>query len=341
MWSSMATMDRPLRVGWLLVGDDRVASSRIQGFAIHRELVDRGIRSEILNSPRAFDTRLHWKVPRRWFEATCRPRDVLIFQKVESSRATRFARLARRLGTRIVFLQADYRKSPFYEFAHRVVVSSVELARQLQPLCKAPITVIEDAIDLPGDVVAPSSPRMRRLRVLWIGSRLNFPSLDRIRPLFKRSEFSDFELVTVSDHPEARVGWSPESAHRELLAADLAVIPCLDSPASRAKSNNRLTLFMAAGLPVVASPIPAYCAVVEPGENGFLAESLEDWAVALRALRDPALRASLGQSARTTAWDRFAPKIIAGHWETLLDEMAVRRPLAVPEKPRGIVHQER
>lgn len=340
MWSSMATMDRPLRVGWLLVGDDRVASARIQGFAIHHELVERGIRSEVLNSPRGFDTRLHWKVPRRWLEATCRRRDVLIFQKVESSRAARFARLARRLGTQIVFLQADYRKSPFYEFAHRVVVSSAELARQLQPICQAPITVIEDAIDLPGDVIASSSPRSRRLRVLWIGSRLNFPSLERIRPLFARPEFSDFELITVSDHPQARVSWSRESAHSELLAADLAVIPCLDAPASRAKSNNRLTLFMAAGLPVVASPIPAYRAVVDPGENGFLAETVEEWAAALHALRNPALRALLGQAARSTAWERFAPKVIAGHWEALLEEMAVRT-LRVPEKTPGVVHQER
>src|SRR5712691_7902434 len=266
-------MERDMRVGWLLVGDDRIASARIQGMAIHRELVLRGIRSEILNNPRDFDTRLHWKVLRRWYEATLRKRDVLIFQKVESSRAARFARLARRMGTRIVFLQADVRESRFYRIANCVVVSSAELARQVQPICPAPITVIEDAIDLPRNVMASPTRRTQKLRVLWIGGRMNFPSLERIRPLFSLPDFADFELVTVSDHPEAMVEWSAQTASREILAADLAVIPCLDAPASRAKSNNRLTLFMAAGLPVIASPIPAYGAIVEPGENGFLAET--------------------------------------------------------------------
>src|SRR5213594_1044282 len=104
-------MNRALRVGWLLAGDERVASSRIQGFLVHRQLQARGIGSEILNAPEAFDTRLHWKAPRRWLEATLRRRDVLIFQKVESSRARRLARLARRFGTKIVFLQADLHDS--------------------------------------------------------------------------------------------------------------------------------------------------------------------------------------------------------------------------------------
>ena len=314
-----------MRVGWLLVGDERVASSRIQALTIHTELARRGIRSDILSMPRSFDTRLHWKAPRRWLEAIWRRRDVLIFQKVESSRAARLARLSRRMGTRIVFLQADARESPMYALADVVVVSSAELARLLVPLCEARIVVIEDAIDLPRDVQAVPSARTQGLRVLWIGGRLNFPALDTLAPVLERPEFADLELITVSDHPEAKVAWSPAAAVREILAADLSLIPCLSSSAARAKSNNRLTVLMGAGLPVIATPIPAYRAIVEPGVTGCLAEGTEEWASSLRALRDPALRRRMGEAARTAAWERYAPNVVADRWEALLQEIVDRR----------------
>jgi hypothetical protein len=311
------------------VGDERVASSRIQALTIHSELTRRGIRSEILSMPRSFDTRLHWKAPRRWLEAAWRRRDVLIFQKVESSRAARLARLARRMGTRIVFLQSDARESRMYGLADVVVVSSAELGRLLEPLCESSIAVIEDAIDLPREVAAVPTPRTKGLRVLWIGGRLNFPSLDAISPVLARPEFADLELVTVSDHPEAKVAWSPAAAPREIVAADLAVIPCLDTPGARAKSNNRLTVLMGAALPVIATPIPAYRAILEPGITGFLAENADEWAASLRALRDPALRRRVGQAARVSAWERYSPELIADRWEALLEEVVGRGPQQV------------
>jgi glycosyltransferase involved in cell wall biosynthesis len=84
----------------------------------------------------------------------------------------------------------------------------------------------------------------------------------------------------------------------------------------KVKSENRLTLKMAMGLPVVATPIPAYEPVVEQGVNGFLARSMDEWMQHLGALRDPALRMSMGQQARQTAltrysMDRQAEKLIA------------------------------
>ena len=47
-------MNREVRIGWFLVGDERVASSRMQGLCVHRELVARGVRSEILAAPERF-----------------------------------------------------------------------------------------------------------------------------------------------------------------------------------------------------------------------------------------------------------------------------------------------
>jgi glycosyltransferase involved in cell wall biosynthesis len=188
-------------------------------------------------------------------------------------------------------------------------------------------------------VSARPSDRREGLSLLWVGARANFPSLDRIRPILERPEFRDLRLVTVSDHPDADVPWSTESARREIAAADIAVIPCLDTPAALAKSNNRLTMLMGAGLPVIASPIPAYRTVVESGRNGFLAEGSEDWASALRTLRDPETRKVLAEGARRTAWSRFAPELIAGRWESLLEELVGRQGLSLAGERQRVLSE--
>ena len=295
---------------------------------MHRQLLARGVHSEILGAPAGFDTRLHWKAPRRWFEAVCRRRDALIFQKVESSRAVRFARLVRSIGSRVIFVQADYRDSPLYAVSDRVVVPSVELARQLGNLCRAPMTVIEDPIDIPPDLQTVPSSRTSGLRLLWIGNGQNFPSLDALRSVLQQPRFGDMTLITVSDHPEASVPWSEVTAREQMLSADIGVIPCLDTPAARAKSNNRLTMLMAAGLPVIASPIPAYTAIIEPGSNGLLARTVDEWGTGLLALRQAAARRALGAEARRTAWQRFAPEVIASRWVMLLSELLGTGPAA-------------
>lgn len=63
---------------------------------------------------------------------------------------------------------------------------------------------------------------------------------------------------------------------------------------------------MAVGLPVIATPIPAYEPVIVRGKNGFLAKSRTDWLTYLAALRDPALRQLMGQTARQTALDGYS-----------------------------------
>jgi glycosyltransferase involved in cell wall biosynthesis len=112
-----------------------------------------------------------------------------------------------------------------------------------------------------------------------------------------------------------RVSWDPDGVYEALMEADLGIIPIEATsslnvsgsvPAWKLKSENRLTLKMAVGLPVISSPIPAYEAVVEDGRNGFFARSRTDWTHHLAALRDPAKRRELGKAARQSVLPRFS-----------------------------------
>src|SRR5205823_4403229 len=100
-----------------------------------------------------------------------------------------------------------------------------------------------------------------------------------------------FRLVTVSNHADADVRWSPGAVRRVVAQSHVGVVPTRPPPVSTAKSNNRVIQLMAAGKPFVAGRIPSYEEVVRQGWNGFLCDSPEEWRAALLELRSPERRA--------------------------------------------------
>jgi hypothetical protein len=80
---------------------------------------------------------------------------------------------------------------------------------------------------------------------------------------------------------------------------------------------------MAAGLPVVASRIPAHADLIRQGETGWLVDSRDELAEALRQAKDPAIATRVGAAARAWVrerigtWDDCARRCIAAY-DTLL-----------------------
>lgn len=71
---------------------------------------------------------------------------------------------------------------------------------------------------------------------------------------------------------------------------------------------------MAAGLPVIASRIPAHVDLIDPTEGGILVDTADGFRAALQNIADPAARASLGNAAREAikstygTWDDCAKR---------------------------------
>lgn len=109
--------------------------------------------------------------------------------------------------------------------------------------------------------------------------------------------------------------WHPERVYQDLMQADIGVIPVdmgfdplpgRDVSYWEVKSENRLTLKMALGLPVIASPVPSYLPIIEQGVNGYIAHTRAEWLDALDALRDPQHRQQVGRAARASVIERFS-----------------------------------
>lgn len=185
-----------------------------------------------------------------------------------------------------------------------------------------------------GVTVVPTSVDTRRWtpghaaggppRLVWTGSHSTVQYLESVRPpLESLARRHPFELhvmgasfrsgaIRVVEHD-----WS-EEAERELVrAGQIGLSPLAPEEWALGKCGLKLLIYMAAGLPAVASSVGVHREIVASGENGLLAEDPGEFGEAVeRLIVDRALRERLGRAARATvearyALDRVAP-LLAG-----------------------------
>lgn len=149
------------------------------------------------------------------------------------------------------------------------------------------------------------------LTIGWIGAPANAVYLEPLRPVFQDlARRFDLRLLlrgpTAFACPGVRVevqGWrsyrSREDEVRDLAGIDVGIMPLPDEPFAAGKCALKAIQYMAAGIPVVASPVGASAEAVVDGETGFHAADEAQWADRLaRLLADPALRERLGRAGR-------------------------------------------
>jgi hypothetical protein len=165
--------------------------------------------------------------------------------------------------------------SAFYgdclRLAHRVVCSSRWLQTVVAQRFAGPVTVIEDAIDMP--LVPPKSRVGDPLRLLWFGHATNMQGLIDFLPLLPQER--PLEMIVVSNPPglqmlhdcslpaarmtvQPRV-WSPAEMLRAAQDSDICLIPAGQGSTRKVGvSANRLLTALTLGLPTAADALPAY-----------------------------------------------------------------------------------
>src|SRR5206468_3457063 len=124
----------------------------------------------------------------------------------------------------------------------------------------------------------------------------------------------------LGDVPSESYAWSEDNEIARIAAFDIGIMPLHDTPWERGKCAYKLLQVMAAGTPVIASPVGVNAQVVRHGINGFLANTTEEWIDALRRLAaDPALRRRMGAEARRTVEDRYSTELITPRLAAILE----------------------
>lgn len=166
----------------------------------------------------------------------------------------------------------------------------------------------------------------------WVGTgRLHFkdghfamikPALDALAETGKKFRFvvlgsqsyqplkdffhgSAYEVVFVDELLWADPGSVPRAIQQYQF--DVGVMPVSDTPFNRAKCALKAIEYMACGVPTVASRVGEVLHLIRDGENGYTAETTQEWTGAISQLTgDVVLRTKMGKAAQRTIRERYS-----------------------------------
>lgn len=295
-------------VAWFLCGDETVGSSRIHGLNISRELNRQGVASFIIQKPGNYQEELEqsYYTQKKLLKSRL---DVVVFQRVHL-KADEFVRKLQAAGTKTVYIMADYFETNMPLLCDHTIVVSDPLKQFLidKGVSKNKIEVIPDAVETDHSICKNyDTEKQTKIRVVWVGNAMHWPTLDKIITALKEPEFADYELITISTHENSTIQWNLKTIWNDILRCDVAVVPAQTATKEGlAKSNNRVTMFKAIGLPVICSPLPMYKKVINHGVNGYIAESLDEWKKYMLLLKDEKVRMDVGLAGRDDIFKEYS-----------------------------------
>ena len=217
-----------------------------------------------------------------------------------------------------------------------IVVGNSYLADYFSKYCKD-IHIIPTSIDLnrytPRNVTLDSKPA--KFTIGWTGLACNYQYMELILPALKSflADHNDAELVLLSNKPWQNPGlpqdkvrfvsWSEDNAASALHEMSVGIMPLKADPWTRGKCSFKMLQYMAAGLPVIASPFGMNADVMAKGEVGFAAESTDQWYQALEALyKDWNLQIKLGNTGRKVVEEHYSAGPVAAKLAQILKTTA-------------------
>jgi len=171
-------------------------------------------------------------------------------------------------------------------------------------------TVVDTRRYRPRDDWALAAPP----RLGWVGLASNLSHLASIAaPLARTCARTGACVQVVSarpprlDLPLDFVPWREANEPDVVRGFDVGLMPLEDTPFARGKCGLKILQYMAAGVPVVASPVGVNAEIIRHGHNGLLATTAAEWERTLEdLLADAPLRERLGREGLRTVEERYS-----------------------------------
>ncbi len=263
--------------------------------------------------------------------------DAVVFQKVLDRR---LAFMLRQSGITTVLDACDALHLP----AHlpltlsALITSNEELAEHFRNQSLGiPVIVVEDAHEANPEFHKVHKAKDRLLVTTYGTPDTAEWSIRAIEPVLKTLPWIDFRCAAGSNaktdywksvkyndpaidfHMDRKSAWRrPLSWQNFILSSDIGVVPPAEP---RPRSHHKALNYMAYGIPVVCYPSPAHKSLIRHGETGFFASNDHEWRAALETLRDPAVRARMGEKARQEVMEKYSVESMGQKYANVLGSL--------------------
>lgn len=204
--------------------------------------------------------------------------------------------------------------------SYLVVAGSKYLAARAEAAGARRTELLPTVVDLNRYRIDPRNDDEKDFKIGWIGTPVTARYLSTIAASLSAvcsAKAAKLVLVGAGRNPLPKLyaevrPWTEHGEVAEISRFDVGVMPLPDEPWAWGKCGYKLIQYMAAGKPVVASPVGANLDIVEHGRNGFLASSEAEWSAALQALAASSeLREQMGRAGRKIVEERYTLSVAA------------------------------
>jgi len=319
-----------LKVLFLLCGDHNKASSRVRGFWIAEALNEEGVFCKLLWKDGKLDLlRIAIEIPMY---------DAIVFQKTYSRYHRWLMAFAQMMGKRC-YMDIDDAPSKtnapktLRNFESMLAMSDGVFAgsQHLLNYCKKhqlKTYLIPSSIYLKNYARVEQKPESEKVCLGWIGNGAHYKE-DLIEILVEPltavaitcpvrfkivGACGEQELYDVFGSIEGlevdfvdAIEWSdPDAISVAISDFDVGLYPLLPNAFNHFKCGFKALEYMAVGIPVVSSAVAINVDIVDPGENGYLVNTKQEWITALSELIcNNDLRKQMGQSGRKIVEEQY------------------------------------
>lgn len=177
------------------------------------------------------------------------------------------------------------------------------------------VRIVPTTIDTKNHHTKISDHSKKPIVLGWTGTHSTIHYLDFLLPILQKLEVEfEFEFLVISNkNPELPLNsfryldWKAETEIEDLSKIQIGVMPLIEDDWSKGKCGFKALQYMSLGMATIASPVGVNTTIIQQSENGFLAQSSEEWEQVIQSLlANEELRSQIGQKARKSIEDKWS-----------------------------------
>lgn len=168
-----------------------------------------------------------------------------------------------------------------------------------------------------------------KVRLGWSGAPLNLHYLETLEPILFDiiTQYTQAEIVILcgeppsfkSKLPHTHIKWTPGCEANVVPDFDIGLLPLPFDRFSNGKSPIKALQYLAAGLPIIASPLAGTVEIAKKAPSILLAKSPEEWKHHLSVLiSSSSVILEAGKLSRTHFEENYSAEVVYPLWKSVL-----------------------